>query len=119
MTNKEILWAKTGGHCWYCGIKGSQLISKKRTRDHVVSKANGGTNHLDNLVPCCRSCNSKKGPDSIEDLRFRIALERSGIKQKYGVSFTHTQYWALKAMGLELPLPEIKFWFEENGYADR
>jgi 5-methylcytosine-specific restriction endonuclease McrA len=31
------------------------------TVDHVVPQSLGGTDDIENLVPCCKTCNSKKG----------------------------------------------------------
>ena len=33
----------------------------ERTLDHVVPLSAGGNDELDNVVLCCRSCNSRKG----------------------------------------------------------
>ena len=41
------------GLCRYCRALG-------RTIDHVVPRSHGGTDDLDNLVTCCRWCNSRK-----------------------------------------------------------
>ena len=48
--------------CVYCGKK-----SKRLTMDHVVALACGGAHDITNIVPACRSCNSKKhvGPPPI------------------------------------------------------
>lgn len=43
-----------GFSCHYCGSKENMQI------DHVVPVAKGGGDTIDNLVPCCRSCNSSK-----------------------------------------------------------
>jgi 5-methylcytosine-specific restriction endonuclease McrA len=43
--------------------------------DHVLSRANGGTNHPDNLQPLCGGCNTRKA--SSLDKRINRAL-RSG-----------------------------------------
>ena len=45
------------GRCFYCGrpVKFKQL-----TMDHVVPLTMGGRSTKDNLVPACKSCNSKK-----------------------------------------------------------
>ena len=51
-----------GGRCAYCGSPG-------RTQDHVVPISRGGTHTADNVVPACRSCNSRK--------RDKILLKRS------------------------------------------
>jgi len=45
------------GTCWYCGrMVGFQNL----TMDHVVPLARGGRSTKDNLVPCCKECNTKK-----------------------------------------------------------
>ena len=42
--------------CHWCGeeIKGTP------TADHVIPLVHGGTNYIENIVPACRVCNSKK-----------------------------------------------------------
>jgi 5-methylcytosine-specific restriction endonuclease McrA len=42
------------GACVYCD-------AEARTVDHIVPLARGGYEIEDNLVPCCASCNSRKG----------------------------------------------------------
>tara|TARA_R110000824_G_C14981762_1_gene654238 strand:- start:20 stop:745 length:726 start_codon:yes stop_codon:yes gene_type:complete len=42
---------------WYTKWKNNWKIA---TGDHVVPLAKGGKDFLENLVPCCRSCNSSK-----------------------------------------------------------
>ena len=44
------------GRCAYCGTK-----QKRLTQDHVIPLSKGGSTTLNNIVPACRSCNSKKG----------------------------------------------------------
>lgn len=41
--------------CAYCG-----KIPKIISRDHVIPISKGGTDYISNLIPACRSCNSKK-----------------------------------------------------------
>ncbi len=43
--------------CVYCSKK---LDNRTVTLDHVIPKAKGGSDLLDNLVACCRACNSEK-----------------------------------------------------------
>ncbi len=45
------------GTCWYCGQK---VGFHQLTMDHVIPLARGGRSTKDNLVPCCKDCNTKK-----------------------------------------------------------
>ena len=46
--------------CVYCNNKFEKL-----DRDHVVPLINGGSNYINNIVPACTSCNSKKNSKSL------------------------------------------------------
>jgi 5-methylcytosine-specific restriction endonuclease McrA len=50
--------AAYGGICAYC----DKLAD---TKDHVVAIAKGGTHDIGNIVPACRSCNSRKGTGTL------------------------------------------------------
>lgn len=41
--------------CFYCGE------AKPLSRDHLVPLCRGGPNDISNIVPACKSCNSRKG----------------------------------------------------------
>ncbi len=45
---------KFQGLCAYCPLPAD-------TMDHIVPTARGGRHTPDNVVPACRSCNSRKG----------------------------------------------------------
>lgn len=45
-----------GYRCAYCGRKMQRL-----TMDHITPISQGGEHTLSNVVPACKSCNSKKG----------------------------------------------------------
>ena len=45
------------GTCWYCGQK---VGYHNLTMDHVIPLARGGRSTKDNLVPCCKECNTQK-----------------------------------------------------------
>ena len=57
---REFVFSKTNGQCSYCGAKAEEI-------DHIVPRANGGTNSTHNLTPACRSCNEKKSNLSLKD----------------------------------------------------
>lgn len=46
--------AAYGSKCAYCGEE------KTLTRDHDIPLSRGGSHSIDNLVPACKSCNSRK-----------------------------------------------------------
>ena len=52
----EAIKAQYKGRCAYCGKKPKVL-----TQDHLVPISKNGAHALGNVVPACRSCNSKKG----------------------------------------------------------
>jgi len=47
----------SAGTCWYCGKK---VGFKNLTMDHIIPLSRGGRSTKDNLVPCCKTCNTKK-----------------------------------------------------------
>lgn len=51
---------RAGGRCEYCR-HGERLIGLAHEIDHVVPRARGGTNDLENLCLACSACNSSKG----------------------------------------------------------
>jgi 5-methylcytosine-specific restriction endonuclease McrA len=53
--NYPDVYARDGHACRYCGSTSWLSI------DHVIPRAQGGSDEADNLVVCCRSCNSRKG----------------------------------------------------------
>lgn len=51
----QTIVAKHGSKCHWCGTKAAKLA-----RDHYLPLTKGGTNWASNIVPSCKSCNSKK-----------------------------------------------------------
>ena len=69
---RKTLWVEFGDKlvekykllCFYCGRDCERTIRHKAsmaTVDHLVPKASGGADELQNLVICCRACNLEKG----------------------------------------------------------
>lgn len=59
-TLRPLIYAKTNGHCYLCGV---WMPESEMTTDHAVIQRMGAKkdNSPDNLMPCCRNCNSHKG----------------------------------------------------------
>lgn len=51
------------GRCAYCGG------AKPLTRDHDVPLSRGGTDFIENILPACQSCNSRKNTRTAEEFR--------------------------------------------------
>ena len=60
------------GKCHFCGEK---VKFKDLTMDHLLPLSRGGRSTKDNIVPCCKSCNSRK--KSMLPLEWEAYLENS------------------------------------------
>ncbi|PYY63347.1 hypothetical protein DEJ30_13955 [Curtobacterium sp. MCPF17_003] len=59
---KLRVWQRDDYRCVYCGVDLDATNGPNgRTVDHLLSKANGGLDTMDNCVSACRSDNSSKG----------------------------------------------------------
>ena len=74
--NRKLIYDKYNGHCAYCGIS---LEPKDMQIDHIEPILRDvpdgyygkkkGTDDINNLNPCCRACNIRKGTLTIEEFR--------------------------------------------------
>ena len=63
------------GHCWYCGVAFDEAsIKTSHSLDHVIPQSEGGSTAVENLVDCCRSCNSRKAARGVHQLRESLAI---------------------------------------------
>ena len=58
---KAILIKQWGAVCWGCGFEPPNGDDRHFDLDHIMPKAEGGHNHLDNRAILCRPCNGRKG----------------------------------------------------------
>ncbi len=128
---RQEVWAKSNGRCWYCGC---QLPEKGWHADHVepvirnvryvwntetqsydsmpmwkTEMAYEGRDTIDNIVPACAPCNLYKSTYSVE--QFRQLLQSSPEryrKQNSGIR-------AAERFGLlKFSEEPVVFWFEKN-----
>ena len=70
----HALARRHGWFCRYCGIPvieplRNELVKRNTaTLDHVISIADGGRDHISNIVIACRDCNQWKGRHSIQNI---------------------------------------------------
>lgn len=116
---RQAVWDKTAGCCWYCGLQtrpasfGAAPSPEDFCLDHQTPWEEGGTHQLSNLVPACRTCNSRKGKLSLEAFRAREA--RRGLPH-----FTPEHIAYLEKLQIPLPpgfpcYPLLTFWGEQRG----
>ena len=75
--NVDFLYGRQRGDCTGCT---RHYQAKDFAVDHVVPRAAGGSNELDNLQLLCGHCNSIKGDRDMDYLRARLAeLERERL----------------------------------------
>ena len=67
--NKELLYGKQHGHCNGCR---THFELRHLEVDHYIARADGGTDHLDNLQLLCGNCNRIKGKRGQEYLLHRL-----------------------------------------------
>lgn len=70
-------FARLGNVCFYCGCGG------RLTADHDVPLARGGTDNIGNILPACRSCNSRKNTRTASE--FLAILGRTNHQKVGGV----------------------------------
>lgn len=74
---REKLIDQDGGCCFYC-----ENVSKRYEDDHIVPKANGGSDALFNRALSCPSCNREKTKTSAE-LFLSNKYKNDAVKLKY------------------------------------
>lgn len=72
---RNFVFSKTNGRCSYCGAKAEEV-------DHIVPRANGGTNSTYNLTPACKLCNAKKSNLSLKDFGKLVGKDYSHLEPK-------------------------------------
>lgn len=68
--------------CQYCGKRSREL-----TLDHVLPRSRGGQGSWENLVACCRACNSKKGNHLLKEVNMHLLRPPRPLSQEYAGVF--------------------------------
>lgn len=84
LSRRSVL-ARDNYACQYCGQSGKDL-----TVDHIIPKRMGGPTTWENLVCCCKKCNTKKGDKTL--LQIGYTLAREPRKPKYVPFISLTKY---------------------------
>jgi len=68
--SRRSIFARDNYTCQYCGSPSRDL-----TIDHVIPKRLGGPTSWENLVCCCRKCNSRKGDKTLQQAGMKLKRE--------------------------------------------
>lgn len=60
-SKRSRIYERDGHRCHYCGS------NQRLSLDHIIPRSKGGTHEDENLVTCCKSCNSAKGIKSYDE----------------------------------------------------
>lgn len=71
------LLGEYGNACAYCGASGPL------TADHRVPLSRGGRNVIGNIVPACKSCNSRKHTMTEEEFRALLSQQSNRLAEGY------------------------------------
>ncbi len=108
----QKIYRKTDGNCHIChkklsfsnygvhGAKGSWQI------EHSVARANGGSDHFNNLFPACISCNLEKGTKHSKTARSQYGKSRAPYSKnkKQKIKSNNTTGGALIGGGIGLSI---------------
>lgn len=72
--NKRRLYGEQGGYCAGCG---EHFEMRNMEVDHIIARAKGGTDHIENLQLLCGACNRVKGDRGMEYLRTKLQLPKA------------------------------------------
>lgn len=100
--NRINIFIRDDFRCQYCG---ETFPTNELTFDHVIPRAKGGRNSMDNVVACCAPCNSRKGdkiwtpmkepavPNPREMAR-KVAKRKELIKGELHADWLSYLYWS-------------------------
>jgi 5-methylcytosine-specific restriction endonuclease McrA len=92
VTTRRSILMRDGYRCQYCGLR---LHGSELTLDHVIPRAQGGSNRWENLVACCRKDNHRKADRTPEQAAMPL------LRRPLPAS-VHTSRFILRSMGLEV-----------------
>lgn len=91
---KRVLFNRDNWKCQYCEIA---LTDENATMDHIVPSSRGGKTSWLNCVAACRSCNRKKGNNSLADSNMKL-LKKPTIPNSFHFWLKNKQWhndWSL------------------------
>lgn len=130
---RQQVWDKSGGKCWYCGcdlpekgwhadhlepiIRRTMIVEDTSDSPYSHKSVSTGESHrpqhdkLANMVPACAPCNLFKTTFSVEFFRQEIEAQIERVR-KAGSGFRIAERFGL----IEAKPKSVVFWFETQGF---
>ena len=70
--DRNSLYKEYNGICCYCG---KSIDYKDYTIEHIIPKSRGGLNTWENIAPCHKICNMKKGSMTVKEAGLKLHYE--------------------------------------------
>ncbi len=65
---RRSVFVRDGHRCQYCGAQAENI-------DHIIPRSRGGTHSWENVVACCRRCNTRKEDRLLEESGFHLVRQ--------------------------------------------
>ncbi len=93
--SKNNIFLRDKHICQYCGRKES---ANNLTLDHILPQSRGGKTVWENLVTCCRNCNSKKGDHTPKEADMTLLNKPKPLNSYFHLHLVRSraqnnQYW--------------------------
>jgi 5-methylcytosine-specific restriction endonuclease McrA len=93
--SKKHIYLRDNYTCQYCGLPGQP---QELTLDHILPQSRGGKSVWENLVTCCRKCNSKKKDQTPREAEMQILNKPKPINSYFYLHLVrskgqHNHYW--------------------------
>lgn len=72
--NRQGLFVRDNGQCGYCLRR---LNLQDSTIDHIIPRSRGGKHIWENLILCCKKCNTKKGNKLPQEAGMKLQMRPS------------------------------------------
>ncbi len=80
---RRSVFVRDGHRCQYCGAQAENI-------DHIIPRSRGGTHSWENVVACCRRCNTRKEGRLLEESGFHLVRQPKAPRSRL---------WLLAASG--------------------
>lgn len=70
--SRESVFTRDKCRCGYCGKK---FPRNELTLDHILPRSKGGQTTWNNIISCCRSCNSFKSDKSLKECNLKLRFK--------------------------------------------